>query len=309
MNRSIIIAIFLGICIYQRISCANTNQQCNVYEATNTDQGYASQDTPMDDEPLGTPVAVKPKDGKETEVNVPQDTAADYAPAAKSKDDQNAGRSEKIVFGYTRENYGASVAVALQKLTQRFYGPMTDKAVLSMSATFEQKPEIISDLEDFFEAEMRFVALRVNLGLDGTDELQFDCDCSFKTQIFRHEKNTDILFLLFDFTYDQDPPFSTAAEIISDISYTLNNSMELYWRMKFNDGQNGSKLKNSMKQFLANVNNITLDVRGIVQNLKMKSDDDQMYEFGNNEMIVKLQFDPTKQIYYPQWVQEAPLYR
>eukprot|EP01083_Nonionella_stella_P125931 380965_1 len=89
MNRSIIIAIFLGICIYQRISCANTIQQPSVYEATNTDQGYASQDTPMDDEPLGSPVAVKPKDGKETEVNVPQDTAADYAPAAKVKDDKN----------------------------------------------------------------------------------------------------------------------------------------------------------------------------------------------------------------------------
>eukprot|EP01083_Nonionella_stella_P125933 380968_1 len=124
-------------------------------------------------------------------------------------------------------------------------------------------------------------------------------------------KNIDIVFTLFDFSYAEDelPPYNTPTEIISDISGTLNNSMAFSWIVKFNDGQDYSKQKIAMKKFLANVNNITLDVRGIVQNLKMKSDDDQMYEFGNNEMIVKLQFDPTKQIYYPQWVQEAPLYR
>eukprot|EP01083_Nonionella_stella_P125932 380966_1 len=120
-------------------------------------------------------------------------------------------------------------------------------------------------------------------------------------------KNIDILFLLFDFKYDSEdwPPFSTPAQIISDISYTLNNSMAFSWIVKFNDGQDYSKQKIAMKKFLANVNNITLDVRGIVQNLKMKSDDHTMSEFDDNEMRVRLQFDPTKQICYPQWV---PLY-
>eukprot|EP01083_Nonionella_stella_P269798 913131_1 len=231
-----------------------------------------------------------------------------------AKDNEDAARDGKLISGYIQENYEipqrSVFPDALKKPIGEYYKyvPLKDKIILSMSTKSPLKPEILSDLDELFNAKRSEEPLTLNLGNamneddsinedDIEDEFEFSLSFSFDSKIFTNDDTTDIMFTLFDLPhYDY-----TADETIYLIAENLKRSMAFEWISKVTDEQNTLKLVSAMENLMTNVKDITMDVYGSLKSLQKCTDD---YANGivyyvvtrNNQKKLEfsLIFDPVK---------------